>query len=450
MNNNNESLKDFIDRFLKDTKDIRYSYKGLIISNLSLTNFKRNTDKIYQGKYYIDAFHNNYSVKLLLPHSVLRDAINDGHKINESVSVDVTINSVDFDLKGTILITISKISETGIGEQEIFERNLDNFCIENKIYNKPKRQLPTLVKKIGLISTVGSTTLDDIRKNLLYTKELDVFSVNSSSDEIAKIIIECQNNDYDVILLYRGGHQDKAMNIYSGIPVIKAVFDSKIHVGAALGHELDFPFIYKIVDSFYSTPTNFAQVTNEHNNKQLIKFNSVISNIGHYINLSKNQIINNYLSINTDYLGNILKHLYSDLELVESRIIKEISAVLHLKEKDLDNKYFTLSDICTTEINKSDKTLNYLYLNIESNIKENVQVLSTSCDNMINSNENQINSILGNLQSELEKRIFNIQNTCTKISSELEIKKNKKRHMITSIVIIVILIFALLFIYINK
>lgn len=450
MNNNSESLKDFIDRFLKDTKEIRYSYKGLIISNLSLTNFKRNTEKTYLGQYYIDAFNNKHAVKLLLPIAVLNDAINAGHKINDSVSVDITINSVDFDTRGTILISISKMTETGIGEQEIFERNLDNFCQENKIYQKTKKQLPTLIKKIALISTIGSTTLDDIKKNLLYAKELEVLSVNSSSDEIARKIIECQNKDYDVILLYRGGHQDKAMNIYSDIPVIKAVYDSKIHIGAALGHELDFPFIYKIVDSFYSTPTNFSQVTNEHNNLQIVRFNSTISNIGHYINLLRNNIVHRYNLINTDNLEQVIKHFNSDLELLESKIIKEVSTVIQNNEKALDNKFFNVSATFTNEINKIDKVLNHKYLNIDSNVKDNIQLLSVKCDNLINSNENQINSILSYLQSELDKRIFNIQNACTKISSELEIKKNKKRHMITSIVIIIVLILALLFIYINK
>ncbi|MCG3710272.1 hypothetical protein L5F64_00360 [Aliarcobacter butzleri] len=67
MNNNTETLNEFIDRFLRDTKDILSSYKGLIISNLSLTNFRRNIDRIYNGRYYIDAFSNRYNVKLLLP-----------------------------------------------------------------------------------------------------------------------------------------------------------------------------------------------------------------------------------------------------------------------------------------------------------------------------------------------------------------------------------------------
>lgn len=81
MNNNSESLKDFIDRFLKDTKEIRYSYKGLIISNLSLTNFKRNTEKVYLEQYYIDAFNDKHTVKLLLPIAVLNDAINAGREL---------------------------------------------------------------------------------------------------------------------------------------------------------------------------------------------------------------------------------------------------------------------------------------------------------------------------------------------------------------------------------
>lgn len=438
MNNDTTTLNEFIDKFLKDTSEILNSYKGLIISNLSLTNFKRNTEKSYSGKYYIDAFSNKHTIKLLLPILVLNEAKKSNHKIDETVSVDVTIDSVNFDNKGTILISVSKITETGIGEQEIFERNLDIFCKENLIYQRTKKQIPTFIKKIALITTTGTNTVEDIKKNLIYNKELDLFNVNSSSDEIAKKILECQNIDYDVILLFRGGHQDKAMNIYSDIPVIKAIANSKIHIGAALGHETDFPFIYKIVDSYYSTPTNFAQIANEHNINQIINFDNSIGNIGHYIDSLKRILANDYLSIKTSNFKYIMKHLSADLELKENKINKETLTIIHKNEKSLDNLFYLLNTINLNKINQIEKTLHTSNLNINDNIKNNIQLQVNTLDHVFNNIEN-INNINYNiLQSELDKTLFNIETASSKLISSINIKSTKKKYLVINILILIL------------
>lgn len=438
MNNDTTTLNEFIDKFLKDTSEILNSYKGLIISNLSLTNFKRNTEKAYSGKYYIDAFSNKHTIKLLLPILVLNEAKKSNHKIDETVSVDVTIDSVNFDNKGTILISVSKITETGIGEQEIFERNLDIFCKENLIYQRTKKQIPTFIKKIALITTTGTNTVEDIKKNLIYNKELDLFNVNNSSIEIAKKILECQNIDYDVVLLFRGGHQDKAMNIYSDIPVIKAIADSKIHIGAALGHETDFPFIYKIVDSYYSTPTNFAQIANEHNINQIINFDNSIGNIGHYIDSLKRILANDYLSIKTSNFKYIMKHLSADLELKENKIRKETLTIIHKNEKSLDNLFYLLNTMNFNKINQIEKILHTSNLNINDNIKENIQLQANTLDHVFNNIEN-INNINYNiLQSELDKTLFNIETASSKLISSINIKSTKKKYLVINILILIL------------
>ena len=42
--------------------------------------------RVYNGRYYIGAFSNRYNVKLLLPKSVLEEAIKLNHKIGETVN----------------------------------------------------------------------------------------------------------------------------------------------------------------------------------------------------------------------------------------------------------------------------------------------------------------------------------------------------------------------------
>lgn len=70
---------------------------------------------------------------------------------------------------------------------------------------------------------------------------------------------------FDIIVLFRGGREDEAMGIFSHESIIDAIVKSKIPVCAALGHELDQPFICTIADKEHSTPSAFAKAIKEHN-----------------------------------------------------------------------------------------------------------------------------------------------------------------------------------------
>ena len=209
------TLSEFVTQLKTDLKNIESIYKGLVITELSLPNFARNSQNVYSNSIYVDANNTSQSVKLLIPLPVLNIAKQSGHIINENVSVDITIDTIQLDRNSTILIKISKIIESGVSEQELFIKNLTKYCNENKIFDRIKKTLPSLVKKIALISTTNTNTLDDIITNLDFTKDTYSFKVNNTSEAIAEQINICQNDNYDLILLYRGGHEDKSMNIYS-------------------------------------------------------------------------------------------------------------------------------------------------------------------------------------------------------------------------------------------
>lgn len=271
------TLNEFIISIKNDFSKLETIYRGLVITELSLPNFSKNTSRDYNSNYYVDAYNNKQNIKLLIPISVLNTAIQLGHNVNENVSVDVTIDIISVDFKSTILIKISKIIESGISEQIIFLRGLSEYCNTNKLFDRTKKPMPSLIKKIALITTINTNTEKDIVSNLDYKNEVVSCKVNPTSNDIAKQILYCQNLDFDMIILYRGGHEDQSMNIYSDIPVLNAIHNSKHHVGVALGHEIDTPFVYKIADSNYSTPTNLAQIVNEINTSKLNEFNAVVS-----------------------------------------------------------------------------------------------------------------------------------------------------------------------------
>lgn len=453
------TLSEFVTKFKSNIKDIENIYKGLTITELSLPNFKRNTQQVYSNSYYVDANNDNYNIKLLMPINVLEIAKQNGYVINENVSVDIEIDSISLDRKSTILIKISKVIESGISEQELFIKNLIRYCKENKLFDRAKKNLPSLVKKIALISTSNTNTLDDILSKLNYANETFSFKVNNTSESIAKQINLCQNEDYDVILLYRGGHEDKSMNIYSNIAVLDAIHNSSVHVGVALGHEIDIPFVYKLADSTYSTPTNFAQVINEYNANKINLLASIKNNIIHHISKIRKSIFDQLDNYKFDINLGINKLSNSVLINME-KINYHISKTIYDKTNDLNklsnnmnyskNKFLHSNEV---QIENFVSSINGNTLSVINSMKRNLldynKNLNTSIINFQNKNKLQLNTLYSKINNLSDKTIkdneiisnstfTSINNSAMLTHSNMQIKLvnlNSRSESLTNILI---------------
>lgn len=371
------TLNEFLSNLKTDIKTIESLYQGLTITELSLPNFSKNTQNSYHDFFYIEAVNNKKSIKLYVPKTVLDTAKENGHIINQNVSVDITIDSLSFDSKSIVLIKISKIVESGISEQNIFIRNLTKYCDDNKLFERTKKPIPTLIKKIAIISTIHSTTEKDIINILNYKNETHSFRVSPSSEAIANQINLCQNSDFDMIILYRGGNEDYYMNIYSDVPVLNAIHKSSIHVGVALGHYVDTPFVNKIADSYYATPNNLAQVVNENNTFILNQFDSLISQ---YTNYFQNNVFYN--------------KLHNSISMNIERIEHSTSKIIHSKSNTLNNLDFNINNMANKILHNCEIQSNNTYSTIDSNTSSMINNIHTQ---MVLSNE-KINTLVDNLQ----------------------------------------------------
>ena len=431
------TLNELIAQLKSDLKSIENIYRGLVITELSLPSFNRNSKGIYNNTIYVDAINKTQSVKLLINLSILNEAIKNGHTINENVSVDVTIDSITLDSKGIILIKISKIVESGISEQELFIKNLTTYCKDNRLFERKKKCYPTLIKKVALISTTSSNTLDDIIKNINHNLQIISIKVMNTSNAIAEQIGICNNEDFDLILLYRGGHEDKSMNIYSDIPVLNSIHNSNIHVGVALGHEVDTPFVYKIADSTYSTPTNFAQVVNNYNQSKIDSFQNTINGITNSIRIIKDKIQSSFDSLKWDNINTVIDRLDSQLKLSRGCIEHSISKTIHTFELENEN------------LNSSINKKSLIVLNsIEFKCNNQITSISKIADNLIHKNEVNLHNLNLNIESVNQQLISNMNNnllTCAsninsltnEIKFKIEQKRNKKVRLIlvTSLII---------------
>ena len=443
------TLNEFVTQLKRDLKNIESIYKGLTITELSLPNFARNSQNIYSNSIYVDANNTNQSVKLLIPLEVLNIAIQSGHSINENVSVDVVIDTIQLDRNSTILIRISKIIESGVSEQEMFIKNLTKYCNENKLLDRTKKSLPSLVKKIALISTTNTNTLDDIITNLDFEKDTHSFKVNNTSEAIVEQINICQNDDYDLILLYRGGHEDKSMNIYSAIPVLNAIHNSNTHVGVALGHEVDTPFVYKIADSTYSTPTNFAQVINELNTLKKNQFNFVISKLGNYFkkNIFTNKL-NSTISLNIEriehHTSKVLHSKSNDLNVLDFNINNVANKFLHTNEIQVENLLSGINSNTSSMTNKIQTQLLFSHEKLNTLVDLSLNDMQNNLIKLNSSYNTLSNMLIEKMNNELITTNSNIQSSLSKLELSSTNKKNKTSKTILVIILVVVIVIAVI------
>lgn len=227
----------------------------IVITNLSVN--KHITKNTKYGSWYGDAESTidgkNYKISLQIPNNVI-DTIttsSDSHKYN------VGIRSVSINSYGKLAILAASIESIGDSEREDMNQQLYDYCKKKKYFKRKKKSLPRKINSILCITSPGSTIKGDVISTTgLSEGRVKILNVGSSA-KIAKIILNSYN--VDIIVLYRGGHQDVAMNMFSEIPILDAIQKSKVPVCVALGHEIDVPFVYAIADQTFATPSSFGK-----------------------------------------------------------------------------------------------------------------------------------------------------------------------------------------------
>jgi len=155
------------------------------------------------------------------------------------------------------------LEKIGVSDKNVFYNNLLKYAKKKGYLTRKKRPLPKVVKSILCITSAGSNIKEDIINTTgLPEGKIKVLNIGSSK-KIAQVILA--NKYADIVVLYRGGHEDVAMNMFSEELVLDAIHKSKFPVCVALGHDNDRPFVYEVADQSFSTPSSFGKSINAHN-----------------------------------------------------------------------------------------------------------------------------------------------------------------------------------------
>jgi exodeoxyribonuclease VII large subunit len=170
---------------------------------------------------------------------------------------------------GSLGLWIESIEPLGEGSlKKAYELLLKKLEAEGLFARK--RALPEFVTRIGVVSSREGVVIQDLRKNLRRLS-LRVDFVHSQVEGAAAVsgILRALSyfsrhaEEYDVVVVIRGGGSLESMQAFNNEEVVRAIFGMPMPVVAGLGHDVDVPLAALVADREASTPTAVAHVINE-------------------------------------------------------------------------------------------------------------------------------------------------------------------------------------------
>ena len=164
---------------------------------------------------------------------------------------------------------IKAMKEDGIGELYKSYNELKEKLEKEGLFDiKYKKQIPFMPRRIGVLTSKTGAVIRDIinvstrRNPNVYIKLLPVpVQGEGAGEKIAKAIEIMNEQDLaDVIIVARGGGSLEDLWPFNEEVVARAIFNSKLPVISAVGHETDFTIADFVADLRAPTPSAAAEL----------------------------------------------------------------------------------------------------------------------------------------------------------------------------------------------
>lgn len=307
-----------INRYLKDLFDNDRNLQEVYLKG-EISNFKAHT----RGHFYFTLKDDTSRINAVMfsyRASSLKFVPSDGMKVLVKGKVSV------YEATGAYQIYVDEMQEDGIGNLYIeFEKLKKKLAVEGLFDKDKKKRIPKVPKKIGIVTASTGAAIRDILttiKRRFPICETILFPSLVQGTEAAKDIvrnIEIANTyDIDTLIVGRGGGSIEDLWPFNEEIVARAIYNSKVPVISAVGHEIDFTIADFVADLRAPTPTAAAELAVP--DMETIK--TYLDNVRSRSTIS----INSCIDTRRQNLSS----------LVNSYILKKPTAMYEIKEQNLD------------------------------------------------------------------------------------------------------------------
>lgn len=189
-----------------------------------------------------------------------------------------------YERDGQYQLYIECMQQDGLGDLHIaFEKLKQKLSAEGLFDPKHKKPLPKYPKRIGVITAPTGAAIRDIL-NILSRRfkyaDVVLYPVLVQGENAAMSIAVAlkyfnENNAADVLIVGRGGGSIEDLWAFNEEIVARAIYDSRIPVISAVGHEVDFTISDFVADLRAPTPSAAAELVVPSQEELKDKFNNV-------------------------------------------------------------------------------------------------------------------------------------------------------------------------------
>jgi exodeoxyribonuclease VII large subunit len=228
-----------------------------------ISNFKHHSN----GHAYFSLKDDNAKINCFLPGGVLhqlRYEIGDGLRVTAEGQISV------YEKGGTYSLNIRSLAVEGAGDLAVaFEKLKEKLAAEGLFDPAHKKPIPVFPRTVAIVTARTGAAIRDMLKIITSKNDYVNVLVHSTlvqgpeaAGQIARAItyINERYPDTDVIIAGRGGGSVEELWAFNEESVARAIYESKIPVISAVGHETDITIADFVADVRAETPTAAADM----------------------------------------------------------------------------------------------------------------------------------------------------------------------------------------------
>lgn len=255
-----------------------------------------------------------------------------------------------YEANGAYQIYITKMEPDGIGNLYLeYEKLKKELAKEGLFDPKFKKDIPKYPKRIGVITASTGAAIKDILSTIKRRYPIvetilfpSLVQGDGAKEDIVRQLKNAQDYEIDVLIVGRGGGAIEDLWAFNEEIVARAIFESKIPIISAVGHEVDFTIADFVADLRAPTPTGAAEMAVP----SLFEISSLLDQ--YKIRLIENT--NNKLRTNRQSLEN----------LIQNQVLQSPMKLYEIKEQKLDGYIDSLNINLKHLLNNYQRKLEYI------------------------------------------------------------------------------------------
>ncbi len=289
-------------------------------------------------------------------------------------------------------ITIDSMKPAGVGAlMAILEERKQKLKIEGLFEEIHKKTLPKYPTSIGVITSPTGAVLQDIKHRISdrFPCDIILWPVPVQGNDAAELIEnaisgfntldESKIQKPDVIILARGGGSIEDLWCFNEEEVVRAVFQSRIPVISAIGHETDTTLVDYAADMRAPTPTAAAELATPAKDILITELsensNRLNSSIKNIVSMSRERVVS-VQKLLPSY-QNLFNLKLNDINILAQRLPTAIKIYLQNEITNLQTSSSKLNlKILKEKIKNSQNSLSSLKNQLTNNSKTNLSTQS--------------------------------------------------------------------------